>query len=95
TVDLESEPVEYIPSVKSTTSSNEEDFRYIQPNQSVFLKTSPTADDQNPPTLVFKEEHKTNSITSNEVFSVPEQIGKIDLTLIRKKDNQVVDGVRF
>jgi len=45
--------------------------------------------------LVFKEEYKTDNTFNNEAFSIPETLGKIDLTVIRKDDNKVVDGVRF
>lgn len=95
TVDLDSEPVEYVPSGKDLNSNKQDNYRYIQPNQSVFIETAPSASEQNQPSLVFKEKHKTDNSISNEVFSIPEQIGKIDLTLIRKKDSQIVDGVRF
>ncbi|MBZ9778342.1 T9SS type A sorting domain-containing protein [Psychroflexus sp. CAK8W] len=95
TVDLSSEPVEYVPSGKNLNSNKQDNYRYIQPNQSVFIETAPSASEQNQPSLVFKEKHKTDNSISNEVFSIPEQIGKIDLTLIRKKGSQIVDGVRF
>jgi hypothetical protein len=45
--------------------------------------------------LVFKEEYKTDNTLNNEAFSTPETLGKFDLTLIRKDDNKIVDGVRF
>jgi len=72
-----------------------EPFRYIQPNQAVFIETAETANDQNQPSLVFKEKYKTDNTLNNEAFSTPETLGKFDLTLIRKDDNKVVDGVRF
>ncbi|SDG57395.1 T9SS type A sorting domain-containing protein [Psychroflexus sediminis] len=95
TVDLDTNPVEYIPAGKDFTSTTQKNFRFIQPNQSVFIETANSASEQTPPTLIFKEEFKTKNTVSNQVFSIPEQIGKIDLTLARKQDNQVVDGVRF
>jgi hypothetical protein len=95
TVDLDSNPVEYIPSRQELDTAVAEPFRYIQPNQAVFIETAETANDQNQPSLVFKEEYKTNNTFNNEAFRTPETLGKIDLTLIRKDDNKIVDGVRF
>lgn len=95
TVDLDSDPVEYIPSRQESNTAIAGSFKYIQPNQAVFIETAETANDQNQPSLVFKEEYKTDNTFNNEAFSTPETLGKIDLTLIRKDDNKVVDGVRF
>jgi hypothetical protein len=95
TVDLDSDPVEYVPARNTNTSNSQESYRFIQPNQSVFIETAASANEQNKPSLVFKEEHKTNNSFSNEPFSAPEQVGTIDLTLIRTHTHQVVDGVRF
>ncbi|MBZ9650817.1 T9SS type A sorting domain-containing protein [Psychroflexus montanilacus] len=95
TVDLDSDPVQYIPARTTNNPTNQESFRYIQPNQSVFVETAASASEGNRPSLVFKESHKTGNTFSNEAFSVPEQVGMIDLTLIRNNSNQIVDGVRF
>lgn len=95
TVDTDSEPVEYIPSALGPETNSNQNYRYIQPNQSVFIETSSTANDGNQPSLIFKETYKSNNSISNEAFGSPEEVGKIDLTLIRNEDDQVVDGVRF
>ena len=95
TVDTESEPVEYIPSARGSETNIDQNYRYLQPNQSVFVETSSSANEQNQPSLVFKEKYKSDSFISNESFSSPEEVGKIDLTLIRNEDDKIVDGIRF
>ncbi|WP_019038415.1 T9SS type A sorting domain-containing protein [Psychroflexus tropicus] len=95
TVDLDADPVEYIPAMQGNSPNHTENFRYIQPNQSVFIETANSASEQNRPQLVFKEQHKINRTKLNKSASNVDELGKVDVTLIKNENNQVVDGIRF
>jgi hypothetical protein len=95
TVDLDADPVEFIPASREDNTAQPENFRYIQPNQSVFIETASSANAQNLPKLVFKEQHKVSTSTTNKSALASDQVGKLDLTLIRDEGEQVVDGVRY
>ncbi|QSS97015.1 T9SS type A sorting domain-containing protein [Psychroflexus sp. ALD_RP9] len=94
-VDLNESPVEITPS-NLDNNSNEDNYRYIQPNQAVFVKTS--SDATSAPTLVFKESYKDLNTLTNEVFSTtqtPNETAKISMNLYSESLSKVVDGVKF
>ncbi|AFU67220.1 secreted ice-binding cell surface protein (Por secretion system C-terminal sorting domain) [Psychroflexus torquis ATCC 700755] len=94
TVDLDSEPVEYIPEVSSNNNTNSEKFRFLQVNQAVFVKTDENLQPNEVPSLTFKEEFKTDQTSTNEVFRVNSN-SKIDLNIFSISNNELMDGVRF
>ncbi len=95
TVDLNESPVEITPS-NLNNNSNGDNYKYIQPNQAVFVKTSTNA--TSAPTLVFKESYKDLNTLTNEVFSTTEvtsETAKISMNLHSVALNKIVDGVKF
>jgi hypothetical protein len=95
TVDLNESPVKITPS-DLNNSSNENKYKYLQPNQAVFVKTSTNA--TSAPTLVFKESYKDLNTITNEVFSTtetPNETAKISMNLYSESLSKVVDGVKF
>ena len=91
TVDLSSEPIEYVPNIPNISP---EKFRYLQVNQSVFVQTDIDTLENEVPTLTFKEEFKTNQSSTNDVFRVTSD-SKIDLNIFSISNNKLMDGVRF
>jgi hypothetical protein len=94
TVDLDSDPVEYIPEGPDGESTIDNKFRFLQVNQSVFVQTDIDTLENEVPTLTFKEEFKTNQSSTNDVFRVTSD-SKIDLNIFSISNNELMDGVRF
>ena len=94
TVDLDSDPVGYVPEAPSNENAIAAKFRFLQVNQSVFVQTESDLQPNEVPTLTFKEEFKTDQSLTNEVFrDVP--TSKVDLNIYSISNDKLMDGVRF
>ncbi|WP_240032142.1 T9SS type A sorting domain-containing protein [Psychroflexus aestuariivivens] len=95
TVDLDAEPVQYIPNNPDNNNiTGDGKYRFLQPNQAGFVQTSRTIQPGEVPTLTFKESFKTSQTLTNQVFSVNSN-SKVDLSIIKNSNNELMDGVRF
>ncbi|MFN2260887.1 MAG: T9SS type A sorting domain-containing protein [Psychroflexus sp.] len=96
TVDLDANPVQYIPNDLGNGNNNNGNIKYkfLQPNQAAFVQTSKDIQAGENPTLTFKEEFKTDQTLTNQVFSVNSN-SRIDLNIINNFNNDLLDGVRF
>jgi hypothetical protein len=94
TVDLDSDPVGYVPEAPSNENVIAEKFRFLQVNQSIFVQTDNDLQPNEVPTLTFKEEFKTDQSLTNDVFKgLP--TSKVDLNIYSISNDKLMDGVRF
>jgi hypothetical protein len=94
TVDLDSEPVEHIPEVPLNNNMGPQKFRFLQVNQAVFVQTDENLQQNESPSLTFKEEYKTDQTSTNEVLRINSN-SKIDLNIFSISNEKLMDGVRF